>query len=235
MVEAGSLWNGKEYIQQPIPYGAMPRLMLAWMNTYAVRNNSPEIPIGDSASEFLRMLGKASNGGKRGAFANFRKQLQALSACTLSLGFNDNGRAHTYGSKPIKHFEAWIAVEGRPIWPGTVTFSEEYFQTLKGHAVPLDLRAYTALKGSSLAMDAYLWLTERLHRISGDDPVFVSWANLLAQFGQEYEGKDPAKDFKKRFLAACRAAKAVYPKAKVTEAQGGLLLYRSPPPVPPKP
>lgn len=65
LVEAGKLWDGKQFVQQPIPYGPMPRLMLAWMNTYAVRFNTAEIPVGDSASEFLRMLGKTPNGEKQ--------------------------------------------------------------------------------------------------------------------------------------------------------------------------
>lgn len=61
LVEAGKLWDGKQFVQQPIPYGAMPRLMLAWMNTYAVRFNSPEIPVGDSASEFCGCSGRRTS------------------------------------------------------------------------------------------------------------------------------------------------------------------------------
>ncbi|HHW4685818.1 MAG TPA: replication protein RepA, partial [Xylella sp.] len=136
LVEAGKLWDGEKFVQQPIPYGPMPRLMLAWMNTYAVRFNTPVIPIGDSASEFLRMLGKGSNGGRNGAYTTFRKQVQALSACRMTLGFNANGRAHTYEGKPIKHFDAWLSgkEEQRPLWPGTVSFFDDYYQTLKLHA-----------------------------------------------------------------------------------------------------
>lgn len=33
----------------------------------------------------------------------------------------------------------------------------EFFDTLLKHAVPLDPRAIGALKGSSLALDAYTW------------------------------------------------------------------------------
>lgn len=233
LVEAGKLWDGKKFVQQPIPYGPMPRLMLAWMNTYAVRFNTPEIPVGDSASEFLRMLGKSTNGGTRGAFTTFRKQVQALSACRMTLGFNANGRAHTYEGKPIKHFDAWIAGndEQRPLWPGTVTFSPDYYDTLKAHAVPLDMRAFTALKGSALALDVYAWLAQRLHRIEGR-PIILYWASLREQFGQEYRGKDPDKDFKKEFLPALRAVLTVYPQAKVKQVTGGVMLMPSPPPIP---
>lgn len=233
LVEAGKLWDGKKFVQQPIPYGSMPRLMLAWMNTYAVRFNTPEIPVGDSASEFLRMIGKNPNGGTRGTFPTFKKQVQALSACRMTLGFNANGRAHTYEGKPIKHFDAWLsgAEAQRPLWPGTVTFSQDYYDTLKAHAVPLDMRAFTALKGSALALDVYAWLAQRLHRIEGR-PIILHWASLREQFGQEYRGKDPDKDFKKEFLPALRAVLAVYPQAKVKQVTGGIMLMASPPPIP---
>ena len=233
LIESGRLWDGRNFVQQPLPYGSMPRLILAWMNTYAVRFNTPEIPVGDSASEFLRMLGQPNSGGKRGAFTTLRKQVQALSACRMTLGFNANGRVHTYDGKPIKHFEAWMPAsdQQRPLWPGLVTFSDDYYTTLRAHAVPLDLRALIALKGSALAMDIYTWLADRLHRIDGR-PVVLHWTNLREQFGQEYQGKDPDKDFKKKFLPALQTVMAVYPEAKVKQVTGGLLLASSPPPVP---
>lgn len=233
LIEAGKLWDGKQFVQQPLPYGTTPRLMLAWMNTYAVRFNSPEIPVGDSASEFLRLLGKAPTGGKRGNFGMFKKQVQALSSCRMTLGFNSQGRAHTYEGKPIKHFDAWLSGsdEQRPLWPGVVTFSDDYFATLKAHAVPLDLRAFTALKGSALAMDVYAWLAQRLYRIEGR-PLILHWSSLRDQFGQEYQGKNADKDFKTKFLIALKAVLAVYPQAKVKQVTGGVMMMASPPPIP---
>lgn len=235
-VAAGKLWDGKQFVQQPIPYGALPRLMLAWMNTFAVRHKTPEIPVGNSAAEFLRVLGKDTSGGKKGGYTVFRRQIQALSACRMTLGFNAGGKAYTYDGKPIKQFEAWLNTHDKQatLWPGVVTFSEDYFRTLISHAVPLDVRALSALKGSALAMDAYTMLADRLHRITGR-PVLLYWANLRDQFGQEYQGKEPDKNFKKKFLPALRDALAVYPQAKVKKVTGGLLLMSSPPPIPYKP
>ncbi len=232
-VSAGKLWDGKQFVQQPIPYGALPRLMLGWMNTFAVRHKTPEVPVGNSAAEFLRILGKDTSGGKKGGYTMFRKQISALSACRMTLGFNAAGKAYTYDGKPIKQFEAWLnnTNEQPALWPGVVVFSEDYYKTLIGHAVPLDVRALSALKGSALAMDIYCMLADRLHRITGR-PVLLYWANLREQFGQEYQGKDPDKDFKKKFLPALRDALAVYPQAQVKQVTGGLLLLPSPPPIP---
>ncbi|MDO9146496.1 MAG: replication protein RepA [Hydrogenophaga sp.] len=235
-VAAGKLWDGKQFVQQPVPYGALPRLMLAWMNTFAVRHKTPEIPVGHSTAEFLRILGKDTSGGKKGGYTVFRTQMQALSACRMTLGFNVGGKAYTYEGKPIKQFEAWLNTHDSQttLWPGVVTFSEDYFRTLISHAVPLDVRALSALRGSALAMDTYTMLADRLHRITGR-PVLLYWTNLRDQFGQEYQGKDPGKDFKKTFLLALRDALAVYPQARVKQVAGGLLLMPSPPPIPYKP
>ena len=232
-VTAGALWDGEKLVQQPIPYGANPRLMLSWLNTQAVKTRSPVIPVGDSAAEFLRMLGKESTGGKNGTLTSFKKQIQALAACHMTLGFNAAGRAYTYNGQPVKQFEAWIQhrdAHQRPLWPGVVTFSEDYYSSLIEHAVPQDVRAMYALKGSALAMDVYAMLAERLHRISGR-PITLHWKSLREQFGQEYTGIEADKDFKKAFLPALKKVLAVYPKAKVEQVTGGLLLFPSPPPI----
>lgn len=233
-VTAGALWDGKRLVQQPIPYGANPRLVLAWLNTQAVKTRSPVIPVGDSAAEFLDLLGKKNHtGGKNGSLTSFKKQIQALAACHMTLGFNAAGRAYTYNGQPVKQFEAWITPrdeQQRPLWPGVVTFSDDYYNSLIEHAVPQDVRAMFALKGSALAMDVYAMLAERLHRITGR-PVVLHWKSLREQFGQEYHGLDPDKDFKKAFLAALKKVLAVYPKANVKQVHGGLMLLPSPPPI----
>ena len=233
LVHAGHVFDGRNMVQQPVPYGSTPRLMLAWMNTYAVRNKTAEVHVGDSASEFLRMMGIEPGGGKRGSYTTFCKQAQALAACDLTLGFNANGHAHTFYGKPIEHFETWPQTEcgQRALWPGIITFTDSYFKALADHAVPLDMRALIALKGSSLAMDIYAMLSDRLHRITGR-PVILHWKNLREQFGQEYKGNDPDKDFKREFLKALDQVQMVYQKAKIRKVKGGLLLMQSPPPIP---
>lgn len=236
LVKAGELWDGKHFVPQPIPYGAMPRLILAYMNTYAITKKTPVIPIGNSARDFLRLLGKDGSGGKRGSLTTFRKQIQALASCHMTLGFNTNGKAQTFNGRPIDRFEAWVVSdeeEQQGLWPGVITYSDTYYQTLIAHAVPIDVRAYYALKGSSLAMDVYIWLAERLHRI-GAKPLRLNWKSLRDQFGQEYQGKEADKDFKKKFVLALQKVQVVYPAAKVDVVDFGLLLTGSPPPIPPK-
>lgn len=228
-VQAGWLDEGKGPVQQPIPYGAMPRLALAWVSSYAKRFGTREIPIGDSAAEFLRLMGMESEGRR---YATLRKQMHALAACRLQLGF----KGRTFNGQPVEQFDAWLSnghAEQRTLWPGVMMLSESYFNSLMDSAVPLDNRALHALKGSALALDVYAWLAHRLHRIEGR-PVILHWKSLREQFAQEYQGKDPDKDFKKQFLPVLRNVQVVYPQAKIKQVTGGLMLMASPPPIPKK-
>ena len=47
--------------------------------------------------------------------------------------------------------------EQQPLWPSVVVLSTEFYDELVAHAVPIDLRALKALKGSPLALDIYSW------------------------------------------------------------------------------
>lgn len=231
-VQAGYLDEGKGPVQQPIPYGVMPRLALAWVSTYAVRHGAREIPIGDSAAEFLRLMLGADTVSQGARYTTLRKQMHALAACRLQLGF----RGRTFNGQPVEQFDAWVSNRDssqRPLWPGVMTLSDHYFNELRDSAVPLDNRALHALKGSALALDVYAWLAHRLHRIEGKG-VVLHWKSLREQFAQEYKGKDPDKDFKKEFLPVLRRVQAVYPSANVKQVTGGLLLLGSPPPIPKK-
>lgn len=228
-VQAGWLDEGHGPVLQPIPYGVMPRLALAWVSTYAKRHKTREIPIGESASDFLKLMGMDDQGAR---YATLRVQMHALASCRLQLGF----KGRTFNGQPIDQFDAWVSnkVEGqRPLWPGVMMLSEGYFSSLIDSAVPLDNRALLALKGSALALDVYAWLAHRLHRIEGKG-VVLHWAALREQFAQEYQGKDADKDFKKKFLPALKKVLAVYPQANVRQVTGGLLLLGSPPPILPK-
>ena len=228
-VQAGLLDEGKGPVQQPIPYGAMPRLALAWVSSYAKRYNTREIPIGDSAADFLRLMGYDRQGGR---YSTLRPQMHALAACRLQLGF----KGRTFNGQPVEQFDAWLAnkeTQQPSLWPGVMMLSESYFNSLMDSAVPLDNRALHALKGSALALDVYAWLAHRLHRIEGR-PVILHWKSIREQFAQEYKGQDPDKDFKKQFLPILRNVQVVYPQAKVKQVTGGLMLMASPPPIPKK-
>ncbi len=229
-LEAGRLWNGTDWIDQPLPYGATPRLVMVHLSSEAVRTRQRTIDLGSSLRQFLLALGLSDGGGPRGGYTTFCKQMEALAACRLTIGMQNAGKAVTVDAKPIKRFEAWLNNDSSQpsLWPATLELSPEFFETLTSHAVPLDHRALSAIKHSALALDIYTWLAHRLHRIDRAQGVKVSWENLRDQFGQEYGNH---KDFKREFKSVLRQVWTVYPDANVEEVIGGIHLWPSPPPI----
>ncbi len=226
VVEAGRIFNGRKLVEQPLPYGTKPRLALIHINSEAVRTQCPQIEVGHSVAEFLRRMGLADQDGR--TYQSFKKQMMALAASRLTIGFNKNGKAVTINTQPVSKFEAWLVNNDRQeaLWPGELTLSTEYFESLIEHAVPLDLRAISALSHSALALDIYTFLARRLHEM--ERPVKVPFVSFQEQFGQEYSNY---QNFKKKFLEAMKQVQAVYPAAKIQQVTGGLVLNPSHPPV----
>lgn len=226
-IQSGFIDTGNGPVMQPIPYGSMPRLILAWLATFAIKHKTQEINVGKSRGEFLKLMGQDGQGNR---YSTLDVQMPALAAARLQFGYS--GR--TYNGQPVQQFDAWSSNPDNGMdskWPGVLILSDEYYTSLKNGAVPLDRRALFALKGSSLRIDIYAWLANRLCRIEGRQ-YLLPWKPLREQFGQEYKGKNPDKDFSREFIAALNDVKCIYPKAKVKVVKGGVMLMSSPPPVP---
>lgn len=180
--------------------------------------------------DFLRRLQIDESGGKRGNWWPFRQQLNYLAACTLRLGWHrHNGPPKTTKTDPIEDIEAWHNNEDQQgaEWPGEITLSHKFYETILELSVPLDPRAINALSDSSFELDIYSWLAHRLHRVPKQgQPVY--WTNLKQQFGCDYAD---IKNFKRKFKTSLARAQMVYPDARIEEITGGIKLMPSPPPI----
>ena len=73
-----------------LPFGNIPRLLLAWVSTEAVRTQSRELVLGKSLSGFMRALGIYHNSaGRGGVQTRLRNQMKRLFGCTVSLIYED--------------------------------------------------------------------------------------------------------------------------------------------------
>lgn len=233
IVTAGHLFHPKtgEPLLQGIPYGAKPRLLMIHLCTEAVRRQTATIPIADSMSAFMRELGLSVTGGAKGTIGRFKEQLNRLAAARLQIGISFGDHATTINPAPmIQRFDVWFPEDHRQrtLWPSEVMLSSEFFDSLKGHALPLDPRAIRALQHSARALDVFVWLAHRLPRVKGRNGDRVSWTALQTQFGPD---QTDAKTFRRDLLTAMRQVLAAYPAAKVEQVNGGLLLRRSAPPI----
>lgn len=232
LIEAGQLFDGKDWVQQPLPYGVKPRLVMFYVATQALKTGSKTVEIGRSIRAFLLQLGIDPTGGKRGNYGMFKQQIQALAACRFTIGAPSENGAITYPNMHLVHkFQAWFTSSDdrqEVLWPGVLELTEQFYQTLREHAVPHHPEAIARLKDSALDLDVYSWLTARLCRLA--KPCVVSWDNLQIQFGQEY-ARD--RKFRAMLRESLRRVAVVYPEARFEEVPGeGVLLSPSPPPVP---
>ena len=67
---------------QKLPFGNLPRLLMAWISTEAVQTQSRELVLGDSLSEFMRALGIYSNSR---VHIRLRNQMERLFQCHVQL------------------------------------------------------------------------------------------------------------------------------------------------------
>src|SRR5215213_6197986 len=63
-IKAGELHDGQSFVEQLLPYGSRPRLVLVHVCSQAIRTQSRDVEVGKSAREFLDRIGiKQSTGG----------------------------------------------------------------------------------------------------------------------------------------------------------------------------
>jgi len=227
--------KGQEPVLQGLPYGAKPRLLLIHLCTQAVRTKSPTISISESMSAFMRELGLAVTGGENGSIRRFKEQLNRLAASRMQLVVGGEDRASVMNPAPIiRRFDVWFPSDPRQktLWPSQVTLSDEFFENLRNYALPLDPRGIRALQHSARAIDIYTWLAHRLPRVNDKKGNRVSWSALQTQFGPEMTS---TKNFKQHMLTALKQVMLVYPTARVSQVDGGLLLRHSAPPIQKRP
>ncbi len=218
-----------------VPYGAIARLILIFLQREAVRTGSRAVELGGSMRRWLGMLG-VSVGGK--TMALVREQTRRISTCRFTLQMRVSGSAVVVKNAAFVDeavlFDINDADDHQPaLFPECVRLSETFYNQLREHPVPLDEAALRQLRRSSMALDTYLWLAYRLRGLRG--PTRVSWSALRQQFGGG--GYEQIKTFRQQFREALEMALAVYPDAArrgVRLVEDGLLLAPADPPVAPK-
>lgn len=228
-----------------IPFGIYPRLLMSWVATEAVRKQSPVIELGDTLRIFLRDVLDitSSSGGKRGASTRVAEQMKRLFGSLITAQYSGGQSQKGFLLKNVLIADnlelqdddlssLWTPQERHEAgkWQSQVRLSNGFFQECINKPVPIDLRAYKALRGSPLAMDVYTWLTYRMSYIQRASRP-MPWESLMLQFGSGYstELDQAIRDFKKAFLKALKLVLVVYPDANVEVHDTGLVLLPSRP------
>lgn len=218
-------WDTKQGKAIGYPYGTIPRLLLFWITTEAVRTKNPRLELGNHLASFMRELGldPSTGRGKRGDAVRLCDQMQRLFRATISFDQSEDKK------------EAWLDMQVAPkgmfwwdekqpdqptLWGSWIQLGEDFFNAITAAPVPVDMRSLKALKRSPLALDLYAWATYSAYRTQQNGQSrSVSWEALHEQLGAEYHDM---KEFAKSARAALRKVQAVYPELGLKFEKGGV-------------
>ena len=167
-----------------LPFGNLPRLLMAYVCTEAVQKQSRVLILGESVAEFMRKLGIYSTSGRK--YSRLREQMRRLFNVHVQLVYEDEHGEATVNSLIARRTELWWnprRPDDRTLWDNKIELSQDFFNEIISHPVPLDMNILRALKRSPLGLDLYVWLNYRTFNL--DAPLQLSWPMLYRQFGVE--------------------------------------------------
>ena len=221
-----------------LPFGNLPRLLLAWVCTEAVRTQCRELRLGRSLSEFMRKLDiYNTSGGTTGGRTRLRNQMDRLFNAHVSLIYTDESKKATVNSQIASRTEFWWNPkhpDAPTLWESKIRLGEEFFAEIISHPVPLDMNILKAVKRSSLGLDLYLWTTYRTFALTR--PLRLSWAQLYRQFGADptkVENKVAQQAFRRDCLRELEKIKLAWPDLNYRTAKGVLILSPATPAIAP--
>ena len=206
-----------------LPFGNFPRLLMAWVSTEAVRTQSRVLILGPSLAKFMKTLGVYSSGGGREQI-KLRNQMKRLFNAHIQLLYEDQHGEATVNAVIARRTEFWWN-ERKPdqpsLWDSKIELSEDFFNEIINHPVPLDMNTLTALKRCSLGLDLYLWLVYRTFPLRA--PLRLSWQQVYRQFGPNPNSAathDAVQNFRRRILREMKKIKLAWPGLNYATAPG---------------
>jgi hypothetical protein len=214
------------------PYGTIPRLLLFWMTTEAVRTKNRRLFLGNNLTKFMRDIGlNPDNGGtgaKRSDARRLRDQMERLFKASISFEQTHEGANGRKGESWMNMNVASKAMfwwdEKQPEQPvlfeSWIELGEDFFEAITAAPVPVNMIALKALKGSALALDLYAWASYTAYQTQQKGQSrFLSWELLHNQIGGDYSD---IKEFGRKSRDALRKVKTVYPALGMTFEKGGV-------------
>ena len=226
--------------QYGLPFGSIPRVLLAWLCTEAVRTQSRDLVLGRSLSDFMRVLDilSSNSGGLTGVRTRLHNQMNRLFHCTVELTEKRDNRERFVAGLLVDQGDLWWDAK-RPeesvLWESSIRLGESFFKEIITRPIPLDMHVLRALTRSSLGLDLYLWLNYRTFALN--QPLRLTWRQLYRQFGADpskANNKNVVNSFRAESLRELNKIKAAWPGLDYTTEVGCLvLLPTTTPSIPP--
>jgi hypothetical protein len=214
-----------------LPFGNLPRLLLAWVCTETVRTRQRDLVLGRSLAAFMRELGIYSDsGGSRGDRTRIKNQIDRLFHCQVELIYTGEGQKHSVASRVADSTSLWWDYrrpEQQTLWRSQIRLGEAFYNEILSNPIPLDMRILKYMRRSSLGLDLYMWLSYKtfsLYKLKRK-PECLSWGMLYRQFGTEperAEDKYVLRDFRKDVLREIAKLQLCWPALDIAVPKGYL-------------
>jgi len=224
-------WDEKKEKIIGYPYGTVPRLLLFWITTEAIRTKSPRLELGNNLAKFMETLGlNPRGGGKRSDVKRLQNQMLRLFQSSISFNQSTGGRKTWINMHVAPKGMLWWD-EKKPnqgtLFENWIQLGEDFFNAITSAPVPTDMRILKALKRSPLALDLYVWATYTAYQTQQTGQSrSLSWEILHEQFGAEY---GDIKNFAKKAWSALLKIQAVYLELNIERERGGIKVLPSKP------
>ena len=126
-------------VNNKLPYGNLPRLLLAWVCTEAVRTQRRELILGDSLSAFMRSVGVYNSGGA--VRSRLQEQMRRLFNSYVQLVYEHGevsvnslvADGQNFGGTRSKR------PDESTLWDSKIELSEKFLNEIIRHPVPIDM------------------------------------------------------------------------------------------------
>ena len=241
------------YPPMSVPYGFAPRLIFAYVVGEAVRGRQ-SVNLGRTRNRFLKALGVSTNSRN---YHTVCEQIMYLATCQIEVTqlkhtekFEQfeidryNVAKNIKYERPLFVFEENQRVahlvfdpnldiqKPNPLdWNTTFTLSDDFYKLVRDKPMPVNLDHLKSLARSPRRMDIYTWLSHRVYRIK-NKPVNVPLTSVHRQFAPDIDFRHH-RQFREKLKRDLAAIGKVYDKFNLELTDSELIIYASPPPIPP--
>ena len=132
-----------------LPYGTIPRLLISWVTTEAVRTKQREIVLGSSLSGFMERFNLVPTGGKCGSITRLKEQVIRLFSSTISCSYDGKNVSAELGFRIADRHMLWWDPKHHSqtdFWDSSVTLTEAFFNEITSRPIPVNMDSLKVLK-----------------------------------------------------------------------------------------
>jgi len=213
-----------------LPYGTYPRLFHYYICSEIKRTGKAEIFLNSSLAKFMEELGftNASTNQRNLFYGQIIRFLNAN--YRLEKTNSDGSKTVVMANKIVASYDidsVWFErASAKKPKTTRIIFNDWFVEEILNSSVPFNREAILSLKGSSLAIDLYSWITWRSHTLnkSTKKRAVIKLADFEKQLGLSYgRPRDLRRDLEKAYNEVL----ALYPQAKMVIAADSITLHSS--------